>query len=129
MACQEADDDSDIGTPRALVSYNNDNITYCDDDNEEMIAEHHETKNEDGDNENAVQLFDDYLTEFDDIPHEVDFVFNYEMIIKRTVFYYFIHHTKFLYFESCFLFIYSQNPTHFPDLMTITGFFMLSIFF
>jgi len=83
LACQEAEHDkNDIGTPRALVSYNNDYDIYADgDDAEEVIAEHNDTRmNNDGDdggdvddNENAVQLFDDYLTEFDDMPHEDDF--------------------------------------------------------
>ena len=81
LACQEAEyDDNDIGTPRALVRYNNDSDIYATegDEAEEVIAEHNDTTmNDDGDdcdvdeNENAVQLFDDYLTEFDDMPHEV----------------------------------------------------------
>ena len=79
MACQEADQNTgkDIISTRALVSYNNNNNNNNNNDScedtgtEEVIAEHHAMEEEDNSNEEGVQLLDDYLTEFDDMPHEV----------------------------------------------------------
>ena len=59
------------------------------DDEEEVFAEHCGVDVGDG-NDKALQPFDDYLTEFDDIPHEVYialYVTLFYLVLKPNFYY------------------------------------------
>lgn len=76
LACHEAEhdniDNNNTVSTHALVSYNKKRGDAVSDDEEEVFAEHCGVDVGDG-NDKALQPFDDYLTEFNDIPHEDDF--------------------------------------------------------
>jgi len=76
LACQEAELEQATYT-QALVKYDDKDIDEDDDDlneelDDEVIAEHSDVDREGGCGENtSMDLLDEYLTEFDDVPHEV----------------------------------------------------------